>query len=109
MLSQIHRLAKKNDFDAVFQKGKGVKRDFLAFRFMKNALPHSRFGFVVSKKVSPKATARNLVRRRLRSQVAQHLHNIKIPLDVVVVALPSATHKSFKDFQKVIDEFFALL
>ncbi len=36
-----------------------------------------RFGFIVPKKVLPKSTARNLVKRRLKSILQKHLSNIR--------------------------------
>lgn len=104
MLPKIHRLTKKKDFDAVFQKGAGVKRGSLFFRFIKSPLPQSRFGFIVSKKVSPHATVRNLIKRRMRSAVAQSMGAMKISYDVVVTALPGARDTAFQDIVKAVSE-----
>ena len=38
MLPRINRLTKKKDFQAVFQKGKSIKYDFLLCKTLKNNL-----------------------------------------------------------------------
>ncbi len=106
MLPKNYRLTKKNDFAAVFKKGQSVKYGFLVCRAVKNNLPMSRFGFVVSKKISNKATIRNKVRRRLQNAVAGQLQNIKKPFDVVMVTLPGIEKKEFKDYQVAISMVF---
>ena len=59
MLVQKNRLTKKKDFDKTFKQGQGFKHDFLYLKIKKNNLESSRFGFIVSKKFSKKATERN--------------------------------------------------
>lgn len=109
MLPKIHRLTKKKDFDQVFKRGESVKNDFLLCKMLKNQLPESRFGFVVSKKVSMKATIRNKAKRRLRDAVFSVLKEIKKPADVIIIALPSITKKEFSDIQEVIIIMFKKL
>ena|SRR3989344_6741790 len=104
-MAKLQRLAKKNDFDAVFKKGKSLKNDFLVVKMLKNNLKESRFGFVVSKKVSAKATVRNKVRRRLRDAVAKVNETIKTPIDVAVVALPGIEKREFLEISAAIKFF----
>ena len=108
MLAKQNRLTKKKDFEEVFKKGKTHKHGFLLFKTMKNKQEESRFGFVVSKKVSKKATDRNMVKRRLRSAVAKALQQkrLKSSQDVVILTLPEANQKNFSVIQEVISEFF---
>ena len=104
MLPKANRLTRKKDFETVFKVGKGSKSDFLIFKAVKNNLPESRFGFVVSKKVSTKATVRNLVKRRLRAAVAANLETLKSkkPSDVIIIALPSVKEKDFKSIKETV-------
>ncbi len=55
MLPKINRLQKEKEIEEVFKKGKGFKEDFLIFKTAKNSLKTSRFGFIISKKISKKA------------------------------------------------------
>ena len=104
MLPKINRLTKKKDFDVVFKDGEGMKNGFLAFKILKNNLKESRFGFIVSKKVSSKATIRNKVKRRLRDAVHTLLKEVKKPADVVIVSLPGIEEKDFLEIQKLISD-----
>lgn len=106
MLPKANRLTKKKDFDVVFKKGKSIKNDFLIFKILKNHLPESRFGFVVSKKVSQKATQRNKVKRRLRQIVSAELKRFKKSTDVVVVALSGIETRKFSEIKELIVNFF---
>ena len=109
MLPKINRLTKKKDFDVVFKNGESIKNGFLAFKILKNNLKESRFGFVVSKKVSNKATIRNKVKRRLRDATHALLKEVKKPTDVVVVSLPGIEKKDFLEIQKLISDSFKKL
>jgi len=105
MLAQKNRLTKKNDFDAAFKHGQGFKQGFLYFKIKNNDLKYSRFGFVVSKKFSKKATERNKIKRRLREIIKKKLPMIKRPIDVVVIVSPGAEN-DFKKLEETIDVLF---
>jgi ribonuclease P protein component len=70
---------------------------------MKNDLGINRFGFVVSKKISPKATVRNKVRRRLTEAIKADATNIKIGIDSVIIALPGIEKKEFSEIKEAIN------
>lgn len=106
MLSKTNRLTRKKDFDEVFKKGKSFKSGFLIFKALKNSSKEKRIGFVVSKKVSNKATTRNKVKRRLRAAVLKELGSIKKPADIIIIALPGAEKMEFPQIQKIIAGFF---
>ncbi len=106
MLPKENRLTKKTDFDTVFKGGKTIKADFLIAKVLKNKLSVSRFGFVVSKKVSNKATVRNKVKRRLRDAVASELENIPKSMDVVMVTLQGIQKLEFLEIQTAVKYIF---
>lgn len=100
MLPKINRLTKKRDFDLVFRMGKSDKSGFLAVRVLENNLPQSRFGFVVGKRISRKATIRNKIKRRLRALIRGE--EIKKPADFVIIALPGAEKADFSATRRTI-------
>ncbi|MDO8530306.1 MAG: ribonuclease P protein component [bacterium] len=106
MLPKENRLTKKNDFDLVFKKGKNEKRDFLVVKTLKNNLKESRFGFIVSKKVSSKAVVRNKVKRRLRDALQKEVDNIKEAKDIIFIALPGIEKKEYSDIKEAVSSFF---
>jgi len=76
---------------------------------MKNNLGLDRFGFVVSQKVSKRATIRNKVRRRLAEAVRAEFKNmpigtqIKNGIDVVFIALPGIEKKEFSEIKEAVN------
>ena len=66
MLPVKNRLRKSRDFDLTFRKGRSAFGSGLGIKSKKNNLEETRVGFVVSAKISKKATQRNLLKRRLR-------------------------------------------
>lgn len=109
MLPKINRLTKKNDFDVVFVHGKAFKSDFLIFKYLKNNLNTVRVGFVVSKKVSNKATIRNKVKRKLRAAFLKNTPIKSKSLDVIVLALPNSQNKNFNEVQEATERFFKII
>ncbi len=106
MLPKINRLKNKKDFDRVFKEGSGFKNNFLAIKIVKNNIDASRFGFVVSQKVSKKAVIRNKIKRRLREIVKKNLDGFKNGIDVVLVVFSSLNDKDFLETQKITNDLF---
>lgn len=106
MLSKNNRLKKRNDFDRVFKKGRKFKEDFLLLRVAKNNFKKSRFGFIVSQKVSKKAVLRNKIKRRLRAIVKIKIPKTKEGLDVIIIANPGLEKKDFWELEEIVDNIF---
>ena len=106
MLPKINRLKRKNDFERVFKKGKGFKEDFLTLRIAPNDLEVTRFGFVVSQKVSKKAFLRNKIKRRLRELVRLKLPQLKKGKDEIIIVSPGLETKDFQEVEKNLDKLF---
>lgn len=109
MLSQVSRITKKKDFEAIFKLGKTVKDGFLLFRILKNNLNQSRLAFVVSKKISDKATVRNKVRRRIRESFSVGSFEGKDPVDVLVIALSGIEKREFAEIKSSVSRFLEKL
>lgn len=106
MLPQINRLKKDKDFERVFKKGKGFKEDFLYLKIVKNNLKNSRFGFVVSNKISKKAVVRNKVKRRLRNLVELKLQETKKGIDGAIIVMPGLDISSFWELEDKVNKLF---
>jgi len=108
MLPQRNRIKKKRDFEIIFKNSRSIKNSFLTFRIRKNNLGLDRFGFVVSLKVSKKATIRNKVRRRMAEAVKAEMKNIslrakvKIGTDIVLIAMPGIEAKKLFEIKEAI-------
>lgn len=109
MLPKINCLKKKKDFERIFKKGKKFKEDFLVLRVAPNKLKRNRFGIVVSREVSKKATIRNKLKRRIKALLQDKIYKSRKEdegLDVVLVVSPGLEAKSFGELEKIIYEIF---
>lgn len=106
MLDKINRIKKKNDFDAIFKKGKSCKDNSLLLKFIPNSYSVKRFGFITSQKVSKKAVVRNKVRRRLNEVVRADFKDIKNGVDYVFIALPGIEKESFLEVKNSVNNLF---
>lgn len=97
MLKKHFRLTKQKDFENVFGKGKYFSEDLLSLKVVKNGSDNSRFGFIVSNKISKKAVVRNRIKRLLRESVRLLYKSIKPGFDVVFISKNKAVGKSFKE------------
>ena len=106
MLPKIDRLRKKKDIERVFGKGKRFKEDFLILKITRNDLSQTRFGFIVSQKVSKKAAVRNKIKRRLRELVRLKLKKLKKGLDALLIVYPGLEIKDFWEIEGTINRLF---
>jgi ribonuclease P protein component len=106
MLPQNNRLQKEKDIERVYKKGKGFKEDFLILKTVKNDLTQSRFGFIVSQKVSKKAAVRNKVKRRLREIIKKYIEVIEPGFDILIITRSGAAEKSFLEIEKTLTKLF---
>ncbi len=102
MLPIKNRLKKKKDFEKVLKEGKSVKWDGLALKYCSNSFKESRFGIIVSKKVSKKAVVRNKIKRRIREILRRELEKIKKSQDIVFFVFPEFKNKEFPEVQKIV-------
>lgn len=103
MLSKINRLRKEKDFEKLFKKGKSFKNGFLILKMVQNNSEESRFGFIVSQKVSKKATLRNKIKRRLRDIARQNIKKTRKGIDVALIALPGLEKKNFSETKETLN------
>lgn len=109
MLPKVNRLKKNKDFERVFKKGRLLKEDFLILKTIPNDLKNSRFGFIVSQKVSKKAVLRNKIKRWLRVAVLSQLKKgdkIQKPADIVIIVKPGTDIKNFQEIEQAINKIF---
>ncbi len=105
MLSRDNRLTDKKDFDNLKEKGKIVQSNSFALAFFKRPDSEaSRFGFVVSTKISKLSTERNKAKRALREAVRQSLSYIIKGYDCAFLARPQITKKYTDEIMREVKE-----
>lgn len=102
MLPRKLRLTKEKDFRRTFRKGGCLTEKFLVLNAAENRLDYSRFGFIVSLKVSKKAAVRNRIRRQMREIVRTNIGAIKNGFDIIISAKPAAEEKSYKEISLAV-------
>ncbi len=107
MLAKPNRLTKETDFKLLARTG----RPFYSFLFTvkvapRAALPLSRFGIVISAKVSKKATVRNKLKRQLTEIIRLNLKKIKTGRDVMILVKAASLGKSYQELEAGLAEVF---
>lgn len=95
------RLAKRDDFAAVYAEGKTWVDRFMVLKARPNGLELSRFGFVVSKRLG-KAVARNHLKRWLREGVKAL--SPEPGYDLIFIARPRAAQAHYQELEGAMGE-----
>ncbi|CAI8033589.1 Ribonuclease P protein component, partial [Geodia barretti] len=90
---------RKQRFAQIHREGTSSANRLLVIRILPNGLEHSRFGFVVSKRIG-NAVTRNLIKRRLRESVRQT--NTKGGWDAVIIARRGASSVEFSQLKHAV-------
>ncbi|BCX14452.1 MAG: hypothetical protein KatS3mg088_135 [Patescibacteria group bacterium] len=87
MLPRENRIVKKEDFEKIKREGSSVKNPFFLTLFLQrgDGKP-SRFGFIVSSKISKRAVDRNRVKRLLRIAIGNLISDIREDYDIIFIA-----------------------
>jgi len=103
MLIKEKRIKKRKEFEVIFKDSKSLRDNLFILKVAKNNLQISRFGFIVSQKVSKKAVVRNKVRRRLVATIKATEKNIKEGNDIVFIALSGIEKKEFSEIKRAVN------
>lgn len=107
MLARKDRLTAEKDYARIFAKGRPFSGRGIGMKVVRNGMDGSRFGFVVSTKVSKRAIVRNLIKRRMREIVRKRLPSVIGGIDVVFMARPETVKMAFADIERTIGELLA--
>ena len=106
MLPKKERLQHRKDFDSAFKSSKGVFAEIIGIKFVANNLENSRFGIIVSNKISKKAVVRNRIKRQIREIIRLNLDNIEKGFDIVIITRIGIVGKKYQEIEKDILEIF---
>lgn len=106
MLPKRNRIKKRKDFERIFRHGKEAEYDGLLLKVKASDQPFSRFGFIVSNKVSKKAVVRNRIRRQLHEVVRKLLPEIKTSVDGVFITRPGFQNRDLPSLEKTVWQTF---
>jgi ribonuclease P protein component len=100
MLPGRYRISRKKDFERAFKKGNRYDNDFLFLKIFKNNLKISRFGFIVSRKISKKANIRNKIKRQISEIIKLELPKIEKGFDIILLTKPGIEKINFKKIKE---------
>lgn len=102
MLSKKNRLILKKDFERLKKEGKQVNGPLFGILVLaqEDSKSPSRFGFIVSKHLSKKATKRNRARRLLMEAIRKFLPQIKPGHDILFLGKKTLLEKSLVEVGK---------
>ena len=95
-----HRLTTSKQFSQVHREGLSIANRLLVVRVLANGLGHSRFGFLVSKRIG-NAVVRNRVKRILREVV--RLTPVKPGWDAVFIARRDTSQADFQQLKQAAE------
>jgi len=90
-------LARREQFTAVFRKGRGYPGSLIVVRILRNDFDYSRLGLVVGKQVGG-AVQRNRAKRLIREAV--NIRALVPGWDVVVIARPGIRGAKCQDVER---------
>ncbi|MDP3954912.1 MAG: ribonuclease P protein component [bacterium] len=106
MLPLKNRLQTRKDFGEAKTKGQKYQSHLFGLLVYPTNSEATRFGFIVSTKISKKATQRNKVKRRLRESIKKILPTLKTGYDVVFLGKKELLDKKLSEISvEVINTF----
>jgi len=109
MLEKKNRICLDKEFDRVFKTGQSFYGKVLGLKAAKNDLSVSRFGLMVSLKVSKKAVVRNKIKRQLRAIISKELPLMRPGVDVVIIVFPLILNKKIEEIRMLAKQAFIKL
>ncbi len=88
----------------ISKKAKTISTPFFNLKLAQNGEGVSKFAFVVSKKVDPRAVVRNRTKRVLRSGIEENVDKIKKGFDFLFILKKEAVGKNHLEVWKVLEK-----
>lgn len=102
MLPEENRLQKEKDFKIVWKNGKSYISRCIIIKIRKNSRNISRFGVIVSNKISKKSTKRNRLKRQIREIIRLKIKQIKPGFDCIVLARQGILDRKYQEIDAEI-------
>ena len=94
-------LRRKDDFTAIYRKGRSIGERYIVFFYRKNDLSYNRTAFLASKKVGNSVVRHHLTRLIRESYRLQEEH-FQCGFDLVVIARAGAKERSYHDIESAL-------
>lgn len=106
MLASDFRLKKDSDFKRVKEHGKLIQfQDFGVNILEKDKSEDSRFGFIISTKISKLAAHRNRIKRALAEAVRQNFKKVSKGYDMIFLVKTTMEKKTTEEIMSQVKKF----
>ena len=102
-MQRRHRISGQKRHSEIHSEGSSAANRLLVIRYLANGLNHSRFAFVVSKRVG-NAVVRNRLKRRLREAVRRS--PVSEGWDAVFIARRGIERAGFSELNRAVSNLF---
>ena len=102
MLKKCNRIALRNSFIKIKERGKAYYNPLFTMITLRTEGEGRRFGFVVSKKISKKAVARNRIRRLLSEVVRKDMDLFPSDSAYLFIVRPTIVGKKLFDLEEAM-------
>lgn len=109
MLPKEKRIRNSREFKRVYQRGSFFGSDLLSINFLANRLSFSRLGIVINRKIEPKATKRNKIKRRFREVSRKLYERLPAGYDVIITIKKPASSAEFSKIEQAVEGVFEKL
>jgi ribonuclease P protein component len=106
MLKRSQRITDNKDFQRIYRRGRYFTSAFFNLNYAPSLFDQTRIGLVVSKKVTKKATERNLLKRRLREICRGFYPELRTGLDIIVSVKPQTAKLDFDRLKEELHNNF---
>lgn len=107
MLPAKNRLTRGKDFKRINSSGKSFFSFYFRLKYLANNQELSRFGIVVSTKVSKRANKRNRIKRQIREIIRLNKTKIKFGYDLIIFVKNSALNQKYQDLERDLGSILA--
>ena len=95
-------LRRKDDFTAIYRKGRSIGERYIVFFYRKNDLSYNRTAFLASKKVG-NSVVRNRARRLMKESYRQIFERLAVGYDIIFIARKTIVNLKCADVKKSIE------
>lgn len=99
MLPTKFRIGDKVRIERILKKGTRLNGRFFQLRYLQNRNNRMRFAVIVSSKISPNATERNLIRRRIYEAIRTNADLQKTCYDVIALVSRRIIKASYSEIK----------
>ncbi len=105
-MKRDYRLRLNSDFERVRREGQAYTSSLVVLVFLRNGLPHSRFGFVINRRLGG-AVQRNKIKRRLKEATRLQMETMKPGFDLVFIARQPICQVAYRDIEQTVKNLVA--